>query len=441
MNKAEIGVGIKGDTSDLKNKIGGLGAEARSSFAGLKGTIAGAFTIGAAVSFGRALMDTADQIQNTSEALGIGTDSLQTLKAMALDSGIQFDEVSAALNRITKAQAEALTGDDKLTKAFKALNISLEDLRSLTPDQILQRIGASLKAGGRSAEETAAAFDILGKSSGKMLGFLEELGSQGLDATIQKFKDLGLVMDEMAIKQLDQAGDALERFKIRSTTAAGDALMGWEILFDTLAGMSTGMSWQQANAAAAQGLGMLGGNKQKPKGLAGADNLAETADEKKWYEAAEAKLLKRMNLTQRIAFYEQEISSLQKSRAADPADLTIATQILEREKKIAEIKSEQFKIDDEDAKRRDEFYDRQDKVAQSAGAQIAKAQALNPALGEQPVSALSRVGGSMGGTARTDIVAAQRRDQVMQRIVEILKEAKDHLRSLDEAKDKDNGVD
>lgn len=443
MNKAEVMVGVKGDTTDIKKKVGSLGSELKSSMSGLTGVIAGAFSVGAIIGFGKSVMSAADAIANTSQALGVGTDSLQALKAMAVDSGIQFDEVAAGLNRIAKAQAEALTGNAQLQKAFKTFGVSLSDLQGLSPDQIMQKIGAGLKEGGRSAEETSATFEVLGKSSGRLMGFLEELGSQGLDATIQKFKDLGMVMDAAAIKKLDETGDAMERFKIKSQTMAGEALLGWDILWNTLAGVSSGLSLGEARLAAAQGLGMLGGEKKPGEnGEGAAEDLKPTAEDNKWYALMEEKTLARMDLTAKIAYYEQEISALQKSRAQNPTDLTIASEILEREKKIRALKDRQTRSDEAESTKLDAMYKAQDDLA----ADYAKKRKdiLNPKdaslTGPSRVDSLQSIGGLIGGVSgKGDQAAriAERQAKSTEAIETLMRETNS---KLDELNSKIDGI-
>ena len=408
------------EITKMGNSVQKLGSK---QFAGLKGMIAGAFSVGAVIGFTKSIMNTAAEIQHASESFNISTDSLQALKAQALESNVAFDEITASLNRITKTQAEALTGNVSLQKAFGVFNISMQDLARMSPDEIMQRIGAGLKEGGRSAGETAATFDILGRSSGRLLGFLETLGSQGLDVTIQKFKELGMVMDEMAIKQMDAAQDALERFGIQSRTVAGEVLLGWRIIWDTLAGMSTGLSFKEAYMATARGLGMLGGGKGKP-GMGIEGDLKRSAEESRWFNLKEASLLRQASIVSQIAYYEDEIAKLRKAQALSPADLGIATDILEREKKVADL----FEKQDAAKEKLVDLYEKQDELALSYEKKQADIMAgkgiATPEMAR--VGALQRIGGIIGGVAGGD--QAARREARQEKIQEALKKAAEDTR-------------
>jgi hypothetical protein len=193
---------------NIGNKIKSLGS---NQLAGLKGMIAGAFSVGAVVALGKSLMNTAGEIMHTSEALNVGTESLQALKARAAETGLSFEDLQGVMGRITRAQAEALTGNEKMITAFAALGITLDNLEQMGVDEIMQRIGVAFKDGGRSAEEIAASFDIMGRGSARLMGFLESMADTTIPALISRYKELGMVIDEEYIEKLHQAEITTER--------------------------------------------------------------------------------------------------------------------------------------------------------------------------------------------------------------------------------------
>jgi uncharacterized small protein (DUF1192 family) len=431
-------------------EVTSLTSSFQKSISSIGGMIASAFSVGAVIAFTKSLLNTASQLQDTADAFGVGVESLQALKALAVESGVKFDEVSAALNRITKSQADALTGNIPLKNSFQALNISMADLERLSPDEIMQRIGVAIKTGGRTAAETTAAFELLGTSSGQMMGFLEGLGSQGIDPMIQKFKDLGMVIDESMIQSLSNAEDALERFKIQSQGFVAKGLEGMILTWHYLAGLLTGTPPPQAAAAAVRAVGgMPYQKKTKSSGPAQAEpDFKQSAEDVKWYRLMEQKLLRNMEITQQIAYYEDEINKLQKARAEHPADKSIGIEIMEREEKVFNLKKKQNAENDkmqaaaQHLGRAAYNRDMQDKAAiddlnAGYGEAFAGANATGQGIN---VDSVARVGGSIGGS-RPGMAVEDRAIKIQAEQLKVQQEFTKKLQELIDKQERDADLD
>jgi len=153
----------------------------------IKGALAGMFTVSAAKSYFGDLKNIVGEIKDMSELLGISTDEVQRLKRAAESSGQSFKVVVSAMQKIEQMRAEALTGDERSGRIFGMLGINPES----SPMEIMQK---AVKATGGTAQESAAAFELLGRRVGNLKLVIDEL-SNVADARIIPEADI-IAMDE-----------------------------------------------------------------------------------------------------------------------------------------------------------------------------------------------------------------------------------------------------
>jgi hypothetical protein len=159
----------------------------------IKGALAGMFTVSAARSYFGDLKNIVGEIKDMSELLGVSTDEVQRLQRAAEGSGQSFKVVVSALQKIEQMRAEALTGDERSTRIFGMLGINPES----SPMDIMQK---AVKASGGTAQESAAAFELLGRRVGNLKLVIDELANvadariipeadiQAMDDNVKKFE-------------------------------------------------------------------------------------------------------------------------------------------------------------------------------------------------------------------------------------------------------------
>lgn len=169
---------------------------AESAVKSLGKTMAGYFTAGviankltelgvAAFKAGADIADLADQFQ-------ISTDQVQMLQKAADESGNSFDTLANTVVKLRAAQAQAVTGNQAIAASFADLKISpTEDVFSM-----LQKIGQA-----KGPVELAAAFDLIGVKSGRILSALSQINEMG---------DIELIKKE-SVDRLDLVDTKLNR--------------------------------------------------------------------------------------------------------------------------------------------------------------------------------------------------------------------------------------
>lgn len=185
------------------------GSKIASSFEGMaKGgvaSLAAAFSIGAIVAFGKSVLDFAGDLQDSSDAIGITTDSLQGLNAVFLAGGSDAETTKRGLITLTRSlQDIATTADGPARKALDALGISFADIAGLTADEAMYVIADAMKGATDKGAALDAAMVLLGKSASKMapalLGGAEamrEMANSTSKLTPQQIKDLADVGDRI----------------------------------------------------------------------------------------------------------------------------------------------------------------------------------------------------------------------------------------------------
>ena len=157
-------------------------------------------------------------ISDLSTRLGISTDALQEFDFAAKMSGSSLDEFVGGLQKLAKAQADALGGNEETINSFAALGVSVEDLKTKRIEDIFKQIGRSVRDASDVQLVMADAMKVLGKASGPILAAMRN----DLEAAAEEAKRLGLIIGVDTIDKLDALGDSVDTFgkKIMSDLAS-----------------------------------------------------------------------------------------------------------------------------------------------------------------------------------------------------------------------------
>lgn len=424
---------IKRKTSDFAGALSGI-----------KGLVAGAFSVGAVVGFAKSLLNAADSLTNASDALGVGVENLQALRAAAAEAGLGVQGMDDALGRITRAQAEALAGNDQFRDSFAALGVTMEQIQGQSPDKVLELIARGLVASGNSAEATAAVFDILGKSSARAMGMLNTLGTEGLDATRQKFTELGLVMEESVVNSLDRAEERLNRFyeKVKAKTASVIVKIVDEFAFvgGLIGAGMEGVSGEQMAAYDAQMAAPAASAAKEKIDTPIAKSAREVTAEKqaatdatRLARLSEELMVSRMSLEERRVYLNEQLAELAKQEVKTDADK--AAQIekqLALEGKLKQVRDQQISEHEKGLAESTRI-----STAMNEGqASIARRRAdleKNVGMSAPSVDAMKRIGGFIGGESDPMVAVAERQ-------LRIEEEMRDYLKYISERVSKQTGV-
>lgn len=172
------------------------------------GLIAGAFALDKIIAGFSSAIEKGDQLQDIAEKFGVSASKLQLLGNAASVFGSGIDQVSAGLNKLSLAQQKALAGDKGLAETFAEVGISLDELRSMAPEDILLRISDSFASGANEGRQFIIVNELLGKAQTDLIKVL----NQGSAAIIEQGENIGVYTDEQ-IASLSALSDSLKQFQ------------------------------------------------------------------------------------------------------------------------------------------------------------------------------------------------------------------------------------
>lgn len=199
MPDVEITAGV--NSSAVKTGLAEIRNYATETFSGIKSQLTGLFAAGAIEEGIRGIVEYGAHVQDLSNRFGVSTTAIQQFGHAAELNGSSLDAVAQGFGKLEVAQAKALGGNQDIIKAFSGLGVSVDDLRNLSPEQIMLKIGSS----SLNAADLVA---VLGRSALQLRTTLAGLA----DGTQQ----LGDAMDANLIQKLKTADDT---FKVFGQTA------------------------------------------------------------------------------------------------------------------------------------------------------------------------------------------------------------------------------
>lgn len=167
-----------------------------------------ALTLGTLVRAGKEVLDYAGHLGELADTLGLTTKDLQTFSYAAGQVGISQDELQVGIQKLTVSMGQAELGAKKQTAAFKAIGISVDELKGKSTGDVFREIADRLEKVGDRSQRAAVEVALFGKAGAKLDNLLS--GSQGslneLSAAAEK---LGIVLSDEQIRKADETADKI----------------------------------------------------------------------------------------------------------------------------------------------------------------------------------------------------------------------------------------
>jgi hypothetical protein len=168
-------------------------AQVRSSMdtaakaAGLLGTamgLVGIAGIGGLIAMTRGVVDGIDAFNDLKDATGASIENISALEDIAGRTGTRFEVVGASLIKFNTALKDAKPGSEQ-EAAFKALSLSVKELRDLDPAEALLKTATAFAGVADDGNKARLAQELFGKSLKDIAPFLNDLAEKGaLVATV-----------------------------------------------------------------------------------------------------------------------------------------------------------------------------------------------------------------------------------------------------------------
>ena len=171
----------------------------------------GATAAGGALAYAmKQALDTADSIDKAAGKIGIATESLQTLRFAADQSGVAANTLDMALQRFSRRVGEAAQGGGELAKTLDQYGIAVRNADGGTRklESILGDLAESIQGAGSQSEQLRIAFKAFDSEGAALVNMLKQ-GSEGMEELQEKAREAGLVMNDRLIDAAVQAKDQL----------------------------------------------------------------------------------------------------------------------------------------------------------------------------------------------------------------------------------------
>lgn len=165
-----------------------------------KQEMAAAFGTAALVAYGKSVVEAADRILDLSDRLDVSTQTLQEWEYALKKNGVAVDELASFFERLSVSRDEALSGNQKTIESFKALGVTMDDLKKKRIEDIAKLIGNKVQ-GSDTQNIISQLRDIGGKSAGSLIPVFKD----GLDELAQAAHNAGQALDNetlLALKEI-----------------------------------------------------------------------------------------------------------------------------------------------------------------------------------------------------------------------------------------------
>lgn len=190
---------VKNKISSMKGVIAGVGA----ATAAIAGTVAAVKAVGDAVVQGTAeLAQYGDEIDKTSQKLGLSTEAYQEWDAVLKHSGTSIDSLKAGMRTLSNA---AESGNE----AFQKLGFTQEQVASMSNEELFSNTITALQNVSDETERARLASELLGRGAIE-LGALLNTSAEETQKMKDRVHELGGVMSDEVVKASAKFKDNLQ---------------------------------------------------------------------------------------------------------------------------------------------------------------------------------------------------------------------------------------
>ena len=156
--------------------------------------------------------ESADEVDKMSQKLGLSREAYQEWDYVLSQSGVDINSMQSGLKTLTNKIDDAKNGSKSAQEMFSKLGISMDDLNSMSREDIFNTVVSSMQGMGDTAERAALANDLLGKS-GQNLTPLFNSTAESTENLKNKAHELGMVMSDETVNAGVKFTDTVDTLK------------------------------------------------------------------------------------------------------------------------------------------------------------------------------------------------------------------------------------
>jgi len=206
-----------------KMETGTKGAAGRMA-ASMAGMVGGLFAVSALRSATMRMVQHADAIDKMAKRMESSTDTAQKFDFAASQNGATIEMVERSFMKTAQAMEGAEQGLATYIRAFEAFGISMQQIKTSTPEEIFLKIAESIEKAGGALDKAKSLQDIMGRGGRQLVPAFVS----GFAATAASAPD---PIDVDSIRRLAEFNDELDRLKREILPGAALAVKGLADVF------------------------------------------------------------------------------------------------------------------------------------------------------------------------------------------------------------------
>lgn len=147
-------------------------------------------------------------IDDLSQRTGIQVEALQGYSLAAKLAGVDTEQFGATVQRLAVSIGKANAGD-AFDKSLRGINLSVAELRALSPEEQFSAIGAAISQLPTVADRAGAAVEIFGKQGAALAPLFRE-GAASLEELQARAERLGVIVSETQVNNVTSMNDAFD---------------------------------------------------------------------------------------------------------------------------------------------------------------------------------------------------------------------------------------
>lgn len=208
---------LEGQVGSLTDKFGPLGGTIEGAIgkigpvglaiAGVAGVAIGAYE--GIKRFAGGAIEAGDKLSDLSKQTGVAANTIAQYQAFLENSGSSAEGFAGAVGKMNVKLGEARAGNKDAIASFRDLGLSMDDIKSMSPEQALLKIADAVKNTSDPTAVAAGLNAVFGKSWRELVPALSE-GADGFAQAREQANALGLAMGPEFYSRADQTKDALD---------------------------------------------------------------------------------------------------------------------------------------------------------------------------------------------------------------------------------------
>jgi hypothetical protein len=180
------------------NKLGKAGAAAGLAFGA--SVVAGYASAAADI----------DKLAKKSSLLNIPVQELQKLRFAAEQTGVGVQTLDTGIQRMTRRISEATTGTGVAVKALEELNVPLESIQNLQPQEQFKVIADAMEGVKNNSDKVRLSMALFDTEGVALLNTMKG-GADAIDQVGDSLDKFGILLDEVDTKKIEMANDSFAK--------------------------------------------------------------------------------------------------------------------------------------------------------------------------------------------------------------------------------------